>query len=216
MLATLSAGLTIGHSQDRSKEGRLPDPNDPLVNFSIRNPKDFDLARRSREKAIRESIGILERRLRTAPGESEKDYAGSAILMLGDLRAGESNAVYVLCNHLTYPAGVVMISDNEWDPLLLYPAAQALVKIGGREAAEGILRRMKQKLDRKELLICAHVLNQIDDEEVTLERMRVAVTKRLRGEDPLAEDRKVFFDDLSKVKQWLEDPTFETDKQFRP
>jgi hypothetical protein len=136
--------------------------------------------------------------------------------LLGELRARDSESVHALCEHLTYEEQVIMVSDDILSPLLLYPAARSLVQIGGREAAEGILRHMKKKLDRKELLICAHVLNQIDDETVTLERMRVAVTKRLRGEDPLAEDRKVFFDNLSKVKQWLENPSFETAEEFRP
>jgi hypothetical protein len=74
--------------------------------------------------------------------------------------------------------------------------------------------RLKSKLDRRELLVCAHVLYEIDDPRLTVERLKIA-KEDSRFEDP-PEVREVFWDNLAQVKQWLEDPRFATDEEIRP
>lgn len=210
--------LANTRSQEEAKVNDPPDPSDPLLTFSVKDYRDVDLVRRARDKAIRQCKQILKARAKQQsanPPNVLDGYSATAVSLLGELRAKDSECIDALCDDLTSKGGVIAVSGDAFVPLRDFPAAKALVQIGGREATEGILRRMKNKLERRELLICAHVLSQIDDRAVILERMRVSLTTRRRGEDPL-KISKNFLSNLDKVREWLEDPSFATGEEFRP
>ena len=178
---------------------------------------EFDSVICEREQAIAQCMEVLRT---SAPRKAAKDRprydlkVERAIGLLGKLDVDRPECVNSICGNLALYAEGVSFSEDSNDPLLLRPAARALVKIGGREVAEGVIRHMKQKLDRRELLICAHILNQNDYHRVTFERLRIA-KEQARLEEP-QEVREVFFDNLAQVQQWIEDPGFESDAKFRP
>lgn len=214
-IATVTCAVAISQDRATSRDGSKPD--DPLRGFSIKDGDDIDLVIRGREQAIAQCMEVLRT---SAPRKAAKDgprydlKVERAVGLLGKLDAERPECVASICRNLALYTEGVSFSEDSNDPLLLRPAARALVTIGGREAAEGVIRHMKQELDRGELLICAHILNQNDYHRVTFERLRIA-KEQARLEEP-QEVREIFFHNLAQVQQWIEDPGFESDPKFRP
>jgi hypothetical protein len=205
--------IRVGAAQDESIK-RDVDDNEASRALSNKHQQQVLQLIRDRSLATRECTKVLATRAaKMVKVRSEEDYhAAIAAGLLGELRSHQSSAIDALCANLTLNTVVVVSGDD--GPLLQFRAAKALVAIGGREAAEGVIRHMKLKLDRRELLICAHILNQIDYHAITFERLRIA-KEQARLEEP-QEVREVFFHNLAQVQQWIEDPAFEHDEKFRP
>jgi hypothetical protein len=216
VLALAALLFTDSASQDASKIDEPNDPNDALFSFSIASEEDYDLMVRGRQLAIGQCWHSLDARARCETHEERTKFDGDAARaadLAGKLRAKELTDE--LCSNLTLPDPGAIIDDwIFYGPLIKYPAARALVDIGGPEAAKSVLFHLKHKLERTELLLCGHVLVRLDDPKVTLERLRLA-KEASRLEDP-PEVREVFWDNLAQVKQWLEDPDFDDSMRLAP
>jgi hypothetical protein len=95
-----------------------------------------------------------------------------------------------------------------------YVAAEALINIGGREAANAVIDHLKEPRTERELLLCAQVLYRNDALEITFERLRLAA-ERAKGDEAM-EHRDMFLRNLAQMKEWLGDPNFERDERYLP
>lgn len=134
---------------------------------------------RFRKKVEREAIGMLGRR---ANGEAVKErVVCDAARLLGAIRSEDFTALKVLSQNLDlYEA----IAGEPAQPLDGFVAAQAVVQIGGLRAFAGVLWSLKRPLNRKDLLIRAHILSQFDEPKIMNWRLEHPVSTANTDTDP--------------------------------
>ena len=158
------------------------------------------------KKVEREAIGMLWRR---ANGEAVQERAVcDAARLLGVIRSEDSTAIKVLSENLDlYEPGAA----EPTQPLDGFVAAQALVQIGGVRAFAGMFGATKGPLDRKQLLIRAHILKQIDEPKIVDWRLERAIS-----EAPTAIDQAKYPANLAEIRKLLSSADFAKDRNNWP
>lgn len=175
--------------------------------FSLSKYEDVQRLRAVRNLAATEATRVLEKRRR---GEftDEHDEPARAVEVLWMLRCADQKALVALCDNITMES----ITAGEAIPLDGFLAANALIAIGGPRVREAVLDSIHKQLDRKGLLIRAHVLAKLDPASIAREHLRLALEDQEHREKINAiAVNETYKSNLRLMDEWLNDPQFLAD-----
>lgn len=176
--------------------------------FSLSRREDVDRLFKVRRIAMLEATLALEKlgRKEFSQHDDEPHHAANVLFAIG---GGDSRALAALCDNILTLKG----NDDETFPLRDYKAAQALVHIGGSRARKAIFESLRQPLDRRGLLIRAHVLAEVDPPQIMCEHIKLALAEqeRLHASKVFAEHDDQYRANLRQLHEWLKTPEFLAD-----
>jgi hypothetical protein len=171
--------------------------------FSFSRPDDIKRLTKLRNIGVLEAILTLEKLSRNefTKYDDEPQLAAKGLLSLG---GGGARGLKLLCQHITMKGG----GGSEAVPLDDFFVAQGLVGVGGR-ARVAIFESLRQPLDRKGLLIRAHVLEQMEPRTIMREYIRLALEDQEEREKIFAVGvNETYKNNLRLIDEWLKDPEF--------
>jgi hypothetical protein len=209
-LAYLS--VVVGHSLGQPP----PDTNGPAEAAQWKRDAEFPFSLSRQEDVNRlikvRYIGTLEatlalEKLARKEFNNEDSEPHRAAQLLVFLRAGEPRALAALCDNL------LTLKDSittEPGPLIDFEAARALVTIGGSRVRQAIFDSLRKPLVRRELLIRAHVLGELDPPQIMFEHIKLAIAEqeRLHRAKVYGEHDQEYLANLRQVHDWLKDAEF--------
>lgn len=191
-------------SQGEVDDGALKSDRPPALSvppFSLEDAAGRALILRSRKLQIDTCNSILEDYADRKNLDSH--LACHAAKMLGKLHAGDSDAPRLLVRNILLES----IDRGEPGPLDGLVAAQALVRIGGKNVIEELLNGLENSLSRRELLIYVNVFHDLEGQEFAVVRIQFELDK-LAKKKVLSEELQQKKRNLSQLKTWLCDPDF--------
>jgi hypothetical protein len=131
------------------------------------------------------------------------------------LGVSHSRPLAALCDNL-------LTLKKRWDngepgPLIDFEAAQALVHIGGPRVRKAIFDSLRKPLDRRALLIRAHVLAELDPPQIMCEHIQLAIADQEYRQKINAEAiDEQYLANLRQLHDWLKDLEFLKDGKNWP
>jgi hypothetical protein len=172
--------------------------------FSLSRPDEVQRLFNIYDIAVLEATLILEKQSRQEYPELHRDPIQAARVLLM-FRGGNSRGLAALCDNIDLPFGGLseaVALDN------LY-IAQALARIGSPAVRGALLDSLRKPLDRKGLLIRAHVFNQMEPITVMREHLRLALEDQEQREKILAVNvDENYKKNLRLIDTWLSTPGF--------
>jgi len=182
---------------------------------------EFSLSRREDVARLGkvQNLAVLEATLALEKVVGRREYFRDdepvrACNVLVSLGGGDARALAALCNCLL----TLKVNDDEAFPLRDFKAAQALVHIGGSRARRAIFESLCQPLERRALLVRAHVLSEIDPPLILCEHIKLAIAEqeRLHKAMVFGEHDDQYLANLRQLHDWLKDPAFLQDSKNWP
>jgi hypothetical protein len=139
--------------------------------FSLSRLEDVNRLIKVRYIGTLEATLALEK-LARKEYHNDHDEPHRAARVLVFLGGGDSRALAALCDNLLTLKGDT--DGYEWEgghPLSDFEAAQALVTIGGRHVRQAIFDSLRKPQGRRDLLIRAHVLAELDPPPIMCEHI---------------------------------------------
>jgi hypothetical protein len=171
--------------------------------FSLTQPDDANRIVKMRNIAVLEAILTLEHlaRQELMSHDDEPKRAAKVLLVLG---GGGQRGLALLCKHITMKGE----GGSEAVPLDDFFVAQGLVGIGG-QARKAIFESLREPLDRKGLLIRAHVLQQMEPPSIMREYIRLALEdqEQREGVGGIAVN-EAYKGQLRLIEHWLQSPDY--------
>ncbi|MCI0361547.1 MAG: hypothetical protein L0211_23940 [Planctomycetaceae bacterium] len=201
-----------------------PDTNGPAesaqlmretgFSFSLSQKEDVGRLARVRYNGVLEATLALEKLARNEYNR-EDDEPHRAAQLLVFLGASEPRALAALCDNLLTLKGV---DDEGGSPLSDFKAAQALVHIGGTRVRQAIFDSLRRPLDRRELLIRAHVLAKLDPPQIMCEHIKMAIAhqEELHRSKVFRDHDDQYLANLRQLHDWLKDAEFLKDRRNWP
>lgn len=204
-----AAGVSLGQPP--------PDTNGPAesaelmreTGFSFSLSQEVDVGRlaRVRYSGVLEATLALEKLTRKEfSSEDDEPYRAARLLVF--LHAREPRALAALCDNL-----LTLKGDHDgfgWEgghPLSDYRAAQALVAIGGTHVRQAIFASLRKPLDRRAILIRAHVLAELDPPQIMCEHIKLAIADQEERQriGAIAVDEQ-YLASLRQLHDWFKAP----------
>jgi hypothetical protein len=176
--------------------------------FSLSRREDVDRLIKVRYIGTLEATLALEK-LARKEYTSEHDEPHEAARVLVYFGASDSRALAALCDNLLTLKGS---GDSDVGRLNDFEAAQALVRIGGTRVRQAIFDSLRKPLDRRGLVIRAHVLAKLDPPPIMCEHIKMAIADQEERQriNAVAEDEP-YVARLRQLHDWLNAPQFLAD-----
>lgn len=208
-------GLPVGLLAIVAGEALGQPPNGPAESAEWMRKADYSFSLSRREDVDRlimvRNLGALEatlalEKLTRNEYNRDDDEPHRAAQVLAWQGTVDSRALAALCDNILTLKG----NDNEVFPLSGFKAAQALVHIGGSRARNAIFASLHQPLDRRGLLIRAHVLAEVDPPQIMCEHIKLAIAEleRLHAAKVVDDNDDEYLANLRQLHDWLSDPEF--------
>jgi hypothetical protein len=182
--------------------------------FSLSRREDVSRLVKVRNMAMLEATLALEKLARKeyTRDDDEPHYAAKVLVAIG---GGDSRALAALCDNILTLRG---IDDEGGSPLRDFKAAQALVHIGGSRVRRAIFDSLRQPLDRRALLIRAHVLAELDPPHIMCEHIKLAIAaqEELHRVMVFRDHDEQYLSNLRQLHDWLKSPEFLEDRKNWP
>jgi hypothetical protein len=196
--------FSICVAQDSDVPMRTEEFNFLNAEFSLTRYDDLRRLLELRERIVAEATLALERRSK-GQVNSEADEPRRAAKALTLLRSTDERALAALCENLTMSS----IATLDVDPIMSLPAARALIAIGGKPAREAVFESLRKQIDRRELLIRAHVLSRMDPPHIMVLHIQQAIAEQQELQKNLADKGgEHYLANLRQIDSWLKEPNF--------
>ena len=199
------AAICARQTPTNGDEAKLPQSSGSP--FELGDLKSVQCVRRLREVAINDCVAVLERRKEGRLVDPGNTLAIRAAELLGELRANHDIPIRVLCSNIQLQSN----EAGETGSLSAFPAANALAEIGTAQVSSEIIRLLDQELEREALLLCARILEAIDERDITIMRLEKHTQKG--GPDKSSESLRR---NASVILKWLNDKEFPQDPKYWP
>jgi hypothetical protein len=200
------------YSQERATEIPVRTQAIGDLQLDLSKYEDVQRFRAIRDQLVIHATRILERR-KHGEFNADDDEPAHAVEVLRLLRTGDKRALAALCDNIELRS----IVAGEPAPLDGFLAAEALVQIGDSRARAAVFDSMRQVLVRKNMLVCAHVLAEMESPAIMRQHIKAAIEEQERREKsggvPVNENYK---GQLRSIDSWLQDPSFLRAKQNWP
>jgi hypothetical protein len=172
--------------------------------FSLSQSDDVDRLSKICRIAVLEATLALEKLSRNELTKDDDEPLRPARVLLM-FKGGGRRGLTALCNHITLNDG----RGDEAVPLSGFIIAQGLAGIGGTAVRSALLDSLHKTLDRKGLLIRAHVLAQMEPRSIMHEHLRLALEDQVQRERIFAVAvNETYKSNLCLMNEWLQDPEF--------
>lgn len=192
---------------------RPPVNRDPPVSFSLESNEDIRDFLRTLAVARSSSSDYLEKYAR---GETkDKRQAASAVHLLKVIRADDEASIKALCANI----GKSISNGEGWEgphSLSGRGAATALVEIGGSNAKDVMISRLRHEVSEYELRTYAYVFAAMDKVPLTVRQLELAIERE--NKTPLfpSGPDKTYLKRLEFIKETLGNPAYFSDQKNWP
>lgn len=173
-----------------------------LSGFSLATEDDASYLRQLQEAASVACVRILDAHARGKIDDDATASALRAVDVLVTLRTKDRQSLQAICKNLA-------ISNNTAQrilPLESYDVAYAVISLGGCPTIEAVLESLDKPLDKRSLLLRAHVLQRIDEREIILIHVRMAIRDAERKGSAATPATDTHLKNLKQVETWLKNP----------